>query len=524
MDFLLSSQSTATVTSISAFVIFVFSLFFISTKVLRNRRSKKTPAPEVGGAWPVIGHLHLLGGEEPAHRLFSKIADKYGPIFTVKVGVHPTLVVSNWEIAKECLTSNDKAFANRPKTVAMELLGYNFSIVAFSPYGPYWRQSRKIMTLELFSNQRLEKFKLVRESEMKTSLKELYELWSKNKSTSCSNKVLVDMKRWFEDVTLNVILRIIVGKRCSENDRWKEELTTFFEWHGKFLVSDALPFLRWLDIGGDQKSMKKTAKNLDIVVQGWLDEHKKKKASGETKEDEDFMDVMISILQDDPQLFPGRDADYANKATCLAMILAASDTVMLTLIWALTLLLNHRDVLKKAQYELDIHVGSKKQVNESDLKNLVYLQAIVKETMRLYPTAPLSLPHESMEDCTVSGYHIPAQTRLFVNLWMIHRDPAVWSDPCEFQPERFLTTHKDFDVRGQNYEYMPFSSGRRMCPGVSFALQVLQLTLASLIHGFDLETQSNEPVDTSEGIGLTFVKASPLEVLVSPRLSPSLYA
>ncbi|KAI9200733.1 hypothetical protein LWI28_012511 [Acer negundo] len=122
-----------------------------------------------------------------------------------------------------------------------------------------------------------------------------------------------------------------------------------------------------------------------------------------------------------------------------------------------------------------------------------------------------------MEDCTVSGYHVPTGTQLLVNLWRIQRDPAVWSDPCEFKPERFLTTHKDFDARGNN-------SGRRMCPGVSFALQVLQLTLASLIHGFDFETQSNEAVDTSEGIGLNYVKASSLEVLLSPRLSPSLYA
>ncbi|KAK3231504.1 hypothetical protein Dsin_003385 [Dipteronia sinensis] len=521
MEFLPSSQ-TAAVTAVSAFVIFVFSLFFISTKVIRNR-SKKRAAPEAGGAWPVIGHLHLLGGPEPAHRVLGNMADKYGPIFTVKMGVHQALVVSDWEIAKECLTTNDKVFANRPQTIATELLGYNYSMIGFSPYGPFWRQARKISTLELLSNHRLEKLKHVRQSEMRISVKELYEVWSKNKSSG-SNKVLVDMKRWFGDVTLNVILKLIVGKRLSDKDGWKEELAIYFEWSGKFLVSDALPFLRWLDIGGDEKSMKKLAKKFDAVAQEWLEEHKKKRASGEAREDEDFMDVMITILQDDPQLFPGRDADTVNKATCLAMILAASDTTTVTLTWVLTLLLNHPNVLKKAQQELDIHVGSERQVNESDIKNLVYLQAIIKETLRLYPAGPLSVPHESMEDCTVSGYHVPARTRLLVNLWRIQRDPAVWSDPCEFKPERFLTTHKDFDVRGNNHEYTPFSSGRRMCPGVSFALQVLQLTLASLIHGFDLETQSNEAVDTSEGIGLTYVKASPLEALLSPRLSPSLYA
>ncbi|TXG52317.1 hypothetical protein EZV62_021486 [Acer yangbiense] len=518
MDFLLSSQ-----TIVIASVIILFSLLLISRDLLRNRSKLKRAAPEAGRAWPVIGHLHLLGGSEPAHRVFGNMADKYGPIFTVKMGVHRTLVVSNWEIAKECFTTNDKIFANRPKTVAMELLGYNFSMIGFSPYGPYWRQVRKTTILELLTNHRLEKFKHVRESVMKNSLKELYE------RSNSSNKVSIEMRKWFEDVTLNLILRLIVGKRCNaqegeQNGGWREELTTFMELSGKFLVSDALPFLRWLDIGGDEKSMKKTAKELDIVVQGWLEEHKKKRAYGEVKEDEDFMDVMITILREDPQLFHGRDTDTVNKATCLAMILVASDTTTVTLTWALTLLLNHRNILRKAQNELDTQVGLERQVKESDIKNLVYLQDILRETMRLYPAAPLSLPHESTEDCTVSGYHIPAQTQLLVNLWKIQRDPGVWSDPCEFQPERFLTTHKDFDVRGQNFEYLPFGSGRRMCPGVSFALQVLQLALASLLHGFDLETESNELVDTSEGIGLTFVKATPLQVILSPRLSPSLYA
>ena len=90
------------------------------------------------------------------------------------------------------------------------------------------------------------------------------------------------------------------------------------------------------------------------------------------------------------------------------------------------------------------------------MNNLVYLSAIVKEIMRLYPAGPLSLPHESLEDCTAAGYYIPSGTRLLTNLWKLHRDPRVWQNPSEFQPERFLTTHKDFDVRGQNFEFMPF--------------------------------------------------------------------
>ena len=191
---------------------------------------------------------------------------------------------------------------------------------------------------------------------------------------------------------------------------------------------------------------------------------------------------------------------------------------MVTLTWALSLLLNNRDALRKAQEELDIHVGKDKLVEESDLKNLVYLQAVIKETLRLYPPGPLSVPRESMEDCVVSGYHIPAGTRLFINLYKLHRDPRVWSYPCEFQPERFLTTYKDFDVKGQNFELIPFGSGRRMCPGVSFAFLVSELTLASLLQGFELGTPSDEPVDMSEATGMTNLKATPLQVFVTPRL------
>ncbi|KAJ6675736.1 CYTOCHROME P450 82C3-RELATED [Salix viminalis] len=157
------------------------------------------------------------------------------------------------------------------------------------------------------------------------------------------------------------------------------------------------------------------------------------------------------------------------------------------------------------------------------MKNLVYLQAIIKETFRLYPAVPLSVPHESMEECIVGGYHIPVGTRLFTNLSKIHRDPQVWSDPNEFQPERFLTDHKDCDFRGQYFELIPFGSGRRMCPGISFALQILNLTLATLLHGFKIETLDDAPIDMSGTGGIINIKATPLKALLTPRLSPGMY-
>ncbi|GAV79660.1 LOW QUALITY PROTEIN: p450 domain-containing protein, partial [Cephalotus follicularis] len=488
-----------------------------------TNNSKKKAPPEAGGRWPVIGHLHLLGGSQPAHIVLGDMADKYGPIYTIKLGVHRNLVVSSWEMAKECLTINDKLFTNRPKTLAMEILGYNSSMLGFSPYGHYWRLVRKIVTFQLLSNHRLKMLKHVRESEVQASLKVLYQSLVNKKDRS--NKALVEMGTWFNTTTINVILSMLVGKLPDEGT---VTVTKFFELAGTFVVADALPILRKLDIGGHERAMKQTAKELDHVAQGWLEKHKKRRVSGAVNAGgEDFMDVMLTLL-DEVEDFPNHDADTINKSTCLVFHMFplhncyASDTTSAILTWGISLLLNNRHALKKAQEEIKTYIGKERQVKESD-KNLIYLQALIKKKIRLYPGAPLSLPQESLEDCTVSGYHVPSGTRLLVNLWKIQRDPRVWTDPCEFQPKRFLITYKNIDDKGQNFELKPFGAGRRMCPGISFALQVLQLTLESLLHGFDITTLSDEPVDMTERVGLTSLKAVPLEVLLTPRLPTYLY-
>jgi cytochrome P450 len=180
-------------------------------------------------------------------------------------------------------------------------------------------------------------------------------------------------------------------------------------------------------------------------------------------------------------------------------------------------------VLKKAQNELEVQVGTERAVNEMDISQLVYIQAIVKETLRLYPPAPLSGPREFSKDSIIGGYHVPKGTRLIPNVWKIQTDQRVWSDPLAFKPERFLTTQKDVDVRGRHFELIPFGSGRRVCPGISLGLQMVHLALASFIHMYEISTPLNAPVDMTESPGLTNLKATPLEVLITPRLPSKLY-
>ncbi|XP_077224549.1 cytochrome P450 CYP82D47-like [Tasmannia lanceolata] len=518
MDFDLQLE---TIAGLLAMLIF-YNIWIAKTK---TKKSKFKQAPEPAGGLPIIGHLHLLRGTKPTFRILADMADNSGPVFTIRLGMERAVFINTWELAKECFTTNDKVLASRPRSAAGKYMCYDFAMFGFAPYGPYWREVRKIAMLELLSNRKLEALKPVRTMEVDLCIKDLYGLWDQNPGLP----VKVEMKQKFEDLTFNALVMMIAGKRYfgksigsdeGEARRFQHAIHSLFDLCGVFVLSDLLPLMKWIDIQGVKKAMKRTAESLDSIVVGWIEEHRWRRKS-EDNSGHDFIDVMLSILEN-VQL-PGYDTDTIIKATSLALILAGTDTTSVTLTWVLSLLLNNPRVLKKAQDELDIHVGKERQVDESDIKNLVYLQAIVKETMRLYPAAPLAVPHLAMEDCDVGGIHIPAGNRVLVNIWKLQRDPRVWSDPNEFQPERFLTSHKEVDARGQHYEFIPFGTGRRACPGTSFALHLMHLMLARLLQSFDLDTPLGMTVDMTESSGLTIPKATPLEVLLTPRLTSDLF-
>nr|GMD74486.1 cytochrome P450 CYP82D47-like [Ipomoea batatas] len=470
-------------------------------KLFLAPKNHKRLAPEVPWAWPIIGHLHLLAGRKtPTHLILASMADKYGPIFRMRLGSKPVVVVSDSRIAKECFTAKDKELATRPKFMAAEILGYNHSI--------------------------LEMLRKVRESHVRKAVKRTFDHWSHNKDP-ISGAVVVEMREWFSRLIINLSIAMLFGEEeMAEESQLLKSISRLFELFGETLVSDFIPWLRWMDLGGYEKAMRKTAQEMDSAADRWLKEHRSKR-NLKSKEEEDFMDAMLSLFDaSSNQTHPlGLDNDVIIKSTCLNLLVAGTDTTSITLTWALSLILNNYDVLRRIQDEIDTKIGKHSGINieESDTNQLIYLQAVVKETLRLHPPGPLSLPHEAIEDCTINGYHIQKGTRVIPNLSKIHRDPKVWVDPNEFRPERFLTTHKDIDVRGNHFEIIPFGSGRRMCPGITLGLQILHLTLASLIQSFDMKRPSIEPIDMTQSPGLTSPKATPLNVLLTPRLALDLY-
>lgn len=196
------------------------------------------------------------------------------------------------------------------------------------------------------------------------------------------------------------------------------------------------------------------------------------------------------------------------------MFTAGTDTTSLTMQWAMSLLLDHPEVLEKAKIELKNKIPQGHLIEESDLPKLPYLSCITNETLRLFPAAPLLLPHFASEDCTINGYRVPKDTTLFVNAWAIHRDPNVWEEPTKFKPERFEGIELGSD---QGFKFLPFGKGRRACPGNTLAMRFVGLVLGTLIQWFDWKRLGPEMVDLQEKGGLTIHKAKPLKALCRPR-------
>ncbi|PHT51106.1 hypothetical protein CQW23_10853 [Capsicum baccatum] len=295
----------------------------------------------------------------------------------------------------------------------------------------------------------------IREFEVKTSIKTMYKRWSKEMMNDSQNIVKIDMKQWFENLIMTIIVRMLFGKEhdLGGGKRARKAIRKTFKLFGTFIIADFIPSLRWLDIGGYEKEMKENAKETDCILEKWLVEHKRKISCGELKnEDEkDFMDIMLSLFEGarDEDL-PGFDADTIIKSTCLAMLAGGTDSTVVALTWTISLLLNNPHVMQKALEELDIQVGRNTLVNE------------YSSTIQL------------VEDSTGSDRLV--------------RTPL-------YKPERFLTTHKEVDIKGNHFELIPFGAGRRLCPGISSALVLLLLTLANVLHAFEITRPSDESID-----------------------------
>ncbi|XP_058081596.1 cytochrome P450 81Q32-like [Magnolia sinica] len=500
--------------AISALIIFFF-LFSISKRLLQKRKNLPPSPPSL----PILGHLHLL--KNPIHRSLSTLSNRYGPILSLRFGSRPVLLISSSSSAEDCFSKNDIIFANRPRLLAGKHFGYHYSGLSWASYGPHWRNLRRIATVEILASNRIQMFSAVRIHEVRSLVKDLFR-------DSESGKSVVELKLRFAELTFNVMMGMIAGKRyygknvvdLEEARRFHEITSEATKLIGAPNFSDFVPVLGWMDFGRVEKRMMRLVRRRDEFLQAMIDDHRRRKkvyfsSSMEVEvqienNNKTFIDVLLSLQETEPDYY----TDQIIKGMISELLSAGTDTSALTTEWAMSLLLNHPDVLEKAKAELDKHVGPH-LLDESDLAKLPYLHCIINETLRLYPVAPLLLPHESSEESIVGGFDVPQGTMLLVNVWAIHRDPKLWVDPADFKPERFQGP----EGAKEGFRFIPFGHGRRACPGVSLATRMVGLVLGTLIQCFEWERVREEKVDMTEGFGLTLPKAQPLNAVYKPRLT-----
>ncbi|CAK8542952.1 unnamed protein product [Lathyrus sativus] len=509
-------------------------LIALASKTIRDWHAEKYPSlpkkkllPPGPPRWPIVGNLLQLG--KLPHRDLASLCDKYGPLVYLKLGNVDAITTNDPDIIREILLSQDEVFASRPRTLAAVHLAYGCGDVALAPLGPHWKRMRRICMEHLLTTKRLESFSKHRQEEAQHLIKDVLAMAESEKE--------INLREVLGGFSMNNVTRMLLGKQYfgSKSAGPQEALEFMHITHelfwllGVIYLGDYLPVWRWIDPHGCEKKMREVEKRVDDFHSKIIEEHRKarenKKEIGKFDEDLDFVDVLLSL--------PGEDGkehmdDVEIKALIQDMIAAATDTSAVTNEWAMAEVIKHPHVLHKIQQELDAVVGPNRMVMESDLPYLNYLRCVVRETFRMHPAGPFLIPHESLRPTIINGYYIPAKTRVFINTHGLGRNTKIWDNVEEFRPERhFLENGSRVEIsHGGDFKILPFSAGKRKCPGAPLGVTLVLMALARLFHCFDWEPPkglNHQDIDTQEVYGMTMPKVHPLIAVAKPRLARHMY-
>ncbi|CAL5207826.1 unnamed protein product [Lathyrus oleraceus] len=480
-----------------------FLFILVALKIGRNLKKKGSSTNLPPGPWklPVIGHIHHLVTSTP-HRKLRDLAKIYGPLMQLQLGEIFAVVVSSPEYAKEVLKTHDIIFASRPKIVAMEIISYGCTDIAFSPYGNYWRQLRKICKRELLTPKRVSSFQPIREEVLTDLIKRID---SQQGSPINFTQLVVSS-------TFAIITKAAFGNKCKVLGL--PSLGNGDAVAGGFDIAELFPSAKWLHlVSGLRQKLEGLHRQVDELLEKVIIEHKEAK-QGQGEAEEDLVNVLLNFQGGNENEQDICLTDNNIKAIILDIFGAGGDTSASTIVWVMSELIRDPRVMKKAQHEVREIFKTRGNVGENCINELEYLKSIVKETLRLHPPAPLLLPRECGQACEIDGYHIPVKTKVIVNAWAIGRDPKYWFEPERFYPERFIGS--SIDYKGSNFEYIPFGAGRRMCPGITFGLISVELSLAFLLYHFDWKLPNGmkgEDLDMAEQFGATIKRKDDLYLI-----------
>ncbi|MED6192823.1 hypothetical protein PIB30_013714 [Stylosanthes scabra] len=491
--------------SLVSFILFIVAALIIGRNLKKNESIPNIPP----GPWklPIIGSIHHLVTSKP-HRKLRDLANIYGPLMHLQLGEIFTIVISSPEYAREVMKTHDVVFASRPKILASEIMAYDSTDIVFAPYGNYWRQLRKICTLELFSTKRVKSFQPIREEEFSNLMTRIASV--KGSTVNLTEEVFSSI------YTINS--RAAFGMKCKDQEKYISVINEAITAAAGFDLGDLFPSSKWLQlISGLRPKVERLQGQSDQILENIINEHRETKLKakeGEHESDEDLVDVLLKFEGGNAL---GQDICLTTnniKAIIQNIFGAGGGTTATTIDWAMAEMIKDPTIMRKAQDEVRENFNKKVRVDETCLYKLKYLKSVVKETLRLHPPVPLLLPRECRSACKTNGYYIPEKSKVIVNAWAIGRDPNYWSEPERFHPERFFDS--SIDYKGNNFEYIPFGAGRRMCPGSALGVINVELALAYLLYHFDWKLPGemrSEELDMTEALGVTVRRKDDLKLV-----------
>ncbi|MBA0724624.1 hypothetical protein Golax_021301, partial [Gossypium laxum] len=444
--------------------------FLLLLRVISWFRKKTFPPGPKG--LPIIGNMMMM--EQLTHRGLAKLAQKYGGIFHLKMGYLHMVAISNPEMARQVLQVQDNIFSNRPATIAISYLTYNRADMAFAHYGPFWRQMRKLCVMKLFSRKRAESWESVRDEVEKLV-----------RAVSANTGKTVNVGELIFNLTKNITYRAAFGSSSQEGqDEFIKILQEFSKLFGAFNIADCIPWLGWVDPQGLNSRLEKARYALDKFIDTIIDDHIQKRKTNVNGGaggyyDPDMVDELLAFYSEEAQVNESEDLNSIRvtrdniKAIIMDVMFGGTETVASAIEWALTELMRSPEDMKRVQRELEEVVGLDRRVEESDLDKLPFL-----------------------------------------------KDKKSWEDAESFKPRRFMKEGMP-DFKGSNFEFIPFGSGRRSCPGMQLGLYTLDLAVAHLLHCFTWELpdgMKRSELDMSDVFGLTAPRATRLYAVPKNRL------